>query len=309
MLCSIVIPVYNNAQHLPACLDSIRAQDQADWECILVDDASTDDSVAVCRRYCEVDRRFHLLTLQHAGGGAARDAGFRKAKGSFVFYSDADDVLHPSLLSAAIGALEQSGAQFVHFDCMPFSGDFDPTLIQDVSEASQEKVMEPFQRFLEDGWGRAMWRYLYRREALDGIWSGSRFTRCVDRNFCFSVLKKNLSCVRLHATLYFYRQHAQSQVRRPLSQRDVDGYAGYICSIAESYRKDLGKLRLIRRFELVPLMKSIFRKVLADGTPDAMALFGALFNRLRQEGVLGYSDFSIKWAFRLWKCLRQIRTR
>ena len=309
MLCSIVIPVYNNAQHLPACLDSIRAQDQADWECILVDDASTDDSVAVCRRYCEADRRFHLLTLQHAGGGAARDAGFRQAKGSFIFYSDADDVLHPSLLSVAIGALERSGAQFVHFDCVPFSGDFDPTQIQDVSGASQEMVMDPFRMSLKNGWGRAMWRYLYRREALDGIWSGSRFTRCVDRHFCFSVLKKNLPCVRLHATLYFYRQHAQSQVRRPLSQRDVDGYENYICSISDSYRENPAKLRLIRRLEFVPLLKSIFRKVAADGTPEEMALFGVLFDRLRQKGVLGYPDFSIKWAFRLWKSLRQIRTR
>ena len=309
MLCSIVIPVYNNAQHLPACLDSIRGQDQPDWECILVDDGSTDDSVAVCRRYCEIDRRFHLLTLQHAGGGVARDTGFRQAKGAFIFYSDADDVLHPSLLSAALGALERSGAPFVHFDCEPFSGDFDPAWIQDVSGASQEMVMDPLCMSLKNGWGRAMWRYLYRREALEGVWSGSRFTRCVDRFFCFSVLKKNLPCVRLHATLYFYRQHAQSQVHRPLSQRDVDGYENYICQIAASYRECSGKLRLIRRLEFVSLLKSVFRKVVADGNPEEMTFFGVLFDRLRQKGVLGYSDFSVKWAFRLWKSLRQIRTR
>ena len=306
MLCSIVIPVYNNAPHLPACLDSILAQDLAEWECILVDDGSSDDSVDVCRRYCGIDARFRLLTLSHAGGGAARDAGFREAKGDFIFYSDADDVLHPSLISASVTALDTTLAQFVNFDCVPFSGEFDPSLFGDVTGAPTDVVHDPFRVSLDEGWGRAMWRYFYRREALHGVWSGSKFTRCVDRHFSFTFLKKGLPCARLHAALYFYRQHAQSQVRRPLAGRDVEGYVNYMRSITSAYRGEPGKLRMLRRREFVPLVKSIFRKALG-GTPDEMLLVAKLIDTLRGESVLRYRDFSLNWAFRIWRTIGEAR--
>ena len=300
MLCSVVIPVYNNAPHLPACLDSILAQRHTEWECILVDDGSSDDSVPVCRSYCERDGRIRLLTLSHAGGGAARDAGFREARGDFVFYSDADDILHPELMDLSIRSLSASDASFVYFDCVPFTGEFAPAQFGDVSRCARDVVADPFRVSLEEGWGRAMWRYFYRREALSGVWSGSKFTRCVDRHFGFTFLKKGLPCLRLHAALYFYRQHAQSQVRRPLAQRDVEGYANYMRSIAAAYQDETAKLRLLRRLEFVPLMKSIFRK--ADGgDSDERRLVAGLFDVLRHEKVLGYGDFSLKWMIRLWQ--------
>ena len=306
MLCSVIIPVYNNSPHLPACLDSILAQDYPEWECILVDDGSSDDSVAVCRRYCERDARFRLLTLSHAGGGAARDSGFREARGRFTFYSDADDVLHPSLISSSVRALESTGAQFVHFDCVPFSGELHTDRVGDVSDAVVEVVRNPLKMSLLDGWGRAMWRYFYRRDALEGVWSGTSFTRCVDRHFSFTFLKKGLPCVRVHAALYFYRQHAQSQVRRPLTQKDIDGYANYMRSVSDLYRGTAAELRLIRRLEFASLIKSIFRKA-QGGEPAERVLAAALFGALQRDGVLAYGDFSFRWALRLWWTLRRVR--
>lgn len=308
MLCSVVIPVYNNARHLAACLDSIRAQTCGEWECVLVDDGSTDDSVAVCRGYCERDPRFRLLQLSHAGGGPARDAGFQASRGDLVFYSDADDLWHPGLLAACRSALADPGVDFVYFDCRPFTGELDEAdRAVDVSGAPCERVDDAFGTSLDEGWGRAMWHYLFRRRALDGVESGGRFPRCVDRHFSFLFLRKRPRGVHLRAPLYFYRRYPQSQVGRPLAMRDIQGYANYMRSITAVYADDPAARRRLRREEFVPLVKNLLRKAVESGAPDGPALVAHLVRALRRDGVLGLGDFSFKWAFRVWRLLRSAK--
>lgn len=304
MLCSVVIPVYNNAAYLPACLDSIRTQTCGDWECILVDDGSSDNSVEVCAGYCEKDPRFRLLRTRHAGAGAARDAGFAESRGEFVFYSDADDVWHPALLASCLSALSDPGLDFVYFDCRPFMGELEESVrTADVAGAACERVDDAFDASLDRGWGRAMWHYFFRRRAVDGVLTGSRFTRCGDRHFNFLFLKKAPKGVHLHAELYFYRRYAQSQVGRPLTLKDITGYSNYVHSAAGIYGDDPAALRRLRREEFAPLVKDLLRKAIESGAADGPALVAHLVRTLRRDGILGLRDFSAGWAWRIWRLL------
>src|SRR5256885_924618 len=91
-LVSVIIPCYRQAQFLPAALDSVLAQTHLDIEPIVVNDGSDDDTDAVARRY---GSRISYLRQGNSGLPAARNAGIRKARGKFLLFLDADDLLHP----------------------------------------------------------------------------------------------------------------------------------------------------------------------------------------------------------------------
>lgn len=88
---SIVIPVYNRALCISRCLDSVKEQSFTNWECILIDDGSTDDSLAVCRKYTAADSRFSVYSQQNKGVSEARNAGIGKAGGKYLAFIDSDD--------------------------------------------------------------------------------------------------------------------------------------------------------------------------------------------------------------------------
>jgi glycosyltransferase involved in cell wall biosynthesis len=90
---SIIVPVYNGEPFLAACLDSLLRQSLCDIEIILVDDGSVDGTDEICRRYATADRR--IVHLQQANGGVscARNTGMRAARGTYLAFSDADDVM------------------------------------------------------------------------------------------------------------------------------------------------------------------------------------------------------------------------
>ena len=88
---SIVIPVYNVEPYLEKCLESVLAQDYQDFECILVDDGSTDNSGRICDEFAVSDPRFTVIHKSNGGPVSARKAGLQKASGRFIGCVDSDD--------------------------------------------------------------------------------------------------------------------------------------------------------------------------------------------------------------------------
>lgn len=89
---SIIIPIYNTAAYLAQCLDSLTSQTFGDWEAILVDDASTDNSLQIAQQYTAVDSRFKLICQStNLGQAAARNRGLQAAQGEYIAFLDADD--------------------------------------------------------------------------------------------------------------------------------------------------------------------------------------------------------------------------
>lgn len=95
---SIIVPVYNTEKYLRRCLDSIVVQTYRDWECIIVDDGSTDGSAAICDEYDKKDSRFKVLHKENEGVSAARNVGIDHAEGDFITFVDSDDYLSSEYL-------------------------------------------------------------------------------------------------------------------------------------------------------------------------------------------------------------------
>ena len=102
---SIIIPIYNAADYLSACLDSLLAQTEHDLQVVMVDDGSTDNSVAIAQNYTQRDPRFVLFRQSHAGQSAARNNGLKQATGSFIAFLDADDSLEPDWCERHLAAI------------------------------------------------------------------------------------------------------------------------------------------------------------------------------------------------------------
>ncbi len=109
MKISVIIPVYNGEAFLPAAADSVLNQTERDFELILVNDGSQDNSGALCRAYAEKDSRVKVIDKkQNEYVGAARNAGLALAKGEYVYFLDADDRLSsPDVFARVKGKMEE----------------------------------------------------------------------------------------------------------------------------------------------------------------------------------------------------------
>jgi glycosyltransferase involved in cell wall biosynthesis len=105
-LISIIVPCYNQAHYLDEALQSIYNQSHNNWECIVVNDGSTDHTEALAKQWSARDKRFKYIYQENKGLSGARNTGLSLVNGSYVQFLDADDVLVSTKLEACLRALE-----------------------------------------------------------------------------------------------------------------------------------------------------------------------------------------------------------
>lgn len=109
-LVSIIIPSFNRAQIIGETLDSIIAQTYSLWECIIVDDGSSDHSIDIIKEYIKRDDRFRFYRRPEdkpKGANACRNYGYAKSKGEFINWFDSDDIMHPNFISKKLTSLTE----------------------------------------------------------------------------------------------------------------------------------------------------------------------------------------------------------
>ncbi|MBI4515810.1 MAG: glycosyltransferase family 2 protein [Deltaproteobacteria bacterium] len=105
-LVSILLPAFNAAATLPACLRSVQRQAEPGWQCVIVDDGSGDGTLACARHFAARDERFEVIPAPHLGLVSALNTGLAHCRGRYVARMDADDVMHRERLAVQVRALE-----------------------------------------------------------------------------------------------------------------------------------------------------------------------------------------------------------
>lgn len=113
-LLSIIVPVYNNADYLWQTLTTILNQTYQDFELLLVDDGSTDDSLTICKEVAARDRRIRVMEKENGGVSSARNYGLEAAKGHYIAFVDGDDCLDADMYEQMIAVLQREQADFVN---------------------------------------------------------------------------------------------------------------------------------------------------------------------------------------------------
>ena len=112
-LISVVIPAYNAGQFLDETLESVLSQTYENWECIIVNDGSTDNTESIAQKWCEKDSRFRLTNKENGGLSSARNWGIKESKAEYIAFLDADDILTSDSLEVRINVLIEQNVDLV----------------------------------------------------------------------------------------------------------------------------------------------------------------------------------------------------
>lgn len=206
---SIVVPVYNLKDCLVDTLESVIRQDGDDFECICVDDGSTDGSAAILNEYAAKDGRIKAIHIPNGGVCGARNRGMDEAKGEWLIFLDGDDVLLPGALAVLRRVIdEQKGIDAVKFERVEFTDQVGSAKVfsgtsslQNMQELITEDVSESY-----------FWQFCYRVAALKGL----RFDPEIKYNmgedclFLSMALDRMGVIAKVDAELYGYRQRPGS---------------------------------------------------------------------------------------------------
>ncbi|WP_449189758.1 glycosyltransferase family 2 protein [Treponema lecithinolyticum] len=110
---SIIVPIYNRSSFLPACIESIIKQSYPYLDVILVDDGSTDNSLAICKKYAQKDKRIKVISIQNSGVSTARNTGMQHASGDFIQFVDSDDMLKQNACEILLNVQKRHNADIV----------------------------------------------------------------------------------------------------------------------------------------------------------------------------------------------------
>ena len=202
-LVSIIVPIYNVEQYLRKCLNSIIAQKYQNWECILVDDCSPDNSALICKEFCQKDSRFkYVKKAQNEGLGYARNTGLDNASGRYVSFIDSDDFIEPNFYTTLIPYAEKYGAVRCTMNIVDINGNKKATW-QVAEGLFTPKSRKLWTDNLHDaGYTTCA---LYKKEVLDK--NNVRFTKCPYREdslFSFELFAKHKQLFFINKPLYNY---------------------------------------------------------------------------------------------------------
>ena len=230
MKVSVVIPVYNAERFLRFPLDSVLAQTHSDWECICVDDGSTDGSGAILDEYAAKDARFRVVHQANGGEGSARNAGLDLATGELVAFLDADDAWHPESLRLFSAARERTGADVIRYGWRyvgSHSEAFEPLPPEKVRIEQVDFTLrrESTIRFCALGAATVVAR------AACGDIRFSPLTQGADLVYVLDCLLRSRKVAYVDAPLLHYLTHP-GQISRRVSRGLLEGSCGYLPEIA-----------------------------------------------------------------------------
>ncbi len=223
---TVIVPVYNTERFLPRCLDSLKKQTFKDFEVLLLDDGSTDNSGIICRAYAAHDSRMRLITLEHGGVGAARNRGLDEAEGRFVMFCDSDDYVAPGWMEALyMAALEHpmSLCNCEYAMATPSKGTVKPKLLPGLTK-SQTIEKRAFFPLLYCGQMMHLWTRIFSAEVIreHGLRFRELLTEGEDMIFICDYLHFCESFYFIHQCLYFWANNGTETITRGFSAHYFD---------------------------------------------------------------------------------------
>lgn len=207
---SVILPTYNDLHYIETTLRTICAQSFTNFELIIVDDGSTDESPIKLRSIVASDTRLRYVRRENGGLSAARNTGLEQARGRYIAYVDADDLLHPTFLHTLVAEAEATQADVVVCSAHVF-GDGTPCDFP-ADSASPARSLDGTQALAALLTGDIItnvWNRLYRKETLGEL----RFTPGIfheDLEYSVRLFPQAKKVQVLNQALYGYRKRAGS---------------------------------------------------------------------------------------------------
>lgn len=298
---SVIVPVYNAQDRLKVCIESVLSQSFGDFELILVNDGSTDNSLSVCEEYAAKEQRIKVVDKENSGAGETRNAGLDVAEGDYVIFIDSDDTVHTQMFESLLDLMcAKENADMVCCNhCIEFAqgGDMinnekleieeDPFVTSDRQRALF--IMEKTRSFCY------LWNKIFRRSIIEdnNIRFEKQFVTGQDLDFVIKYYYHTNTVVMTNKPLYvYYKDGIGSLCSRykkglygmvtELSRRRYDLFCSLGMQNNEEYMELYGKTHIEYVHSCIPNM---FRKNSALTRKEKVALMKTVF---QDEGLSKY---------------------
>lgn len=202
---SIIIPAYNADKYLEECLESVKNQTSDDFEALIIDDGSEDETASIARKYQTRDSRFRLISQPNGGVSRARNVGIEESKGEYLTFLDADDRLHPRAIQSMLESMTRQKADV----CIAAFSDVEK-VVRNVSKSETYSYPQAMKaalyqkRLLNSPWGMMIKRNVLKAQRFrEGI-------RYEDLDAFYRFYENAARIIYLPYPLYVYRKNPES---------------------------------------------------------------------------------------------------
>ena len=209
---SIIVPVYNVEKFLHECLDSIKQQSFINWECLLIDDGSTDDSGKICDEYAQVDSRFKVFHVLNGGVSRARNIGLKNMTGEWAMFVDSDDAIASNTIEVCVNQVEKQSLDLLQF----FYTRNKDKLCEKIGERTEVLNLD---EFAKTGTLVTVWGNLFRSSIIRkcNLFFEESVKLAEDQLFFFSFASVARRFQKIGDCLYWYRDNVNSAVNNSKS--------------------------------------------------------------------------------------------
>ncbi len=213
---SIIIPIYNASRYISGIVNNILQQKYRDFELLLIDDGSKDDSLSVCQSIAAVDSRVVVVSQENGGPSKARNAGLNNAQGEYVLFADADDEFQENFLEQIDCYVRKTDCDVYCYGYLTVRNDYRGRIDMVPEERiykNRQEILSSVDRITDSFWFNVVYDKVYKRSLIEG--NRLRFDETIylgeDRKFCLELLKYCSSWHFIPLSLYVYKiQNSES---------------------------------------------------------------------------------------------------
>ena len=248
---SIIIPVYNVEHYVEKCVSSVTNQSYANLEILLINDGSTDRSLAICEALAKNDSRINVIHKENSGVSDTRNMGIDAASGTLISFVDSDDIIAPDMIETLYSALKEGGCDISTCGVLNFKEGHQPDFL---NANSDTKILSA---------DNALAQMLYQREIVNGpvaklfkkkLFSNIRFPKGVvvgeDLDINYQIFSQAKRVAASPSPKYYYLQRAGSAMHSKFSASRMHGLvvAKKIYNDAKTHHPDILKSAKNRLF-------------------------------------------------------------
>lgn len=205
---------YNRGYLIDETLNSLKRQSFEDWECLIIDDGSTDRTVEIVNKNIDGDKRFHYFKRgkkYSKGLPGARNNGLDLARGEFILFVDDDDILHPKNLEVSVNLLKESGTFFCRFDKKPFVKKWTEIHLDEIGKF-EEKLFRrsDLEKMVTGEVPFASCTVLWSRKCFENFRFNENLMYAEEWECYTRILSEGFEGISIDQILYYNRKHSKS---------------------------------------------------------------------------------------------------
>ncbi|WP_372519861.1 glycosyltransferase family 2 protein [Candidatus Ruminimicrobiellum ovillum] len=234
---TIVLPVYNVEKYLTQCLDSIINQTFKDFECLCINDGSTDNSLEILQEYAKKDKRFKIITQENKGLLGAWNTGIKNVNTKYLTFIDSDDWITENYLEVLYNKIEETGADVVRASYKFYFQEDNAYKSARIREIHKITANSDIERLYKGYAGAFVWSKIYKTSLIkdNNIWFYDERKSAGDCPFLGLVFLYSKKIAFISDELLFYRKH-NSSITTNLEKNATDDFCNFI-----TLTKDLQK--------------------------------------------------------------------